>query len=156
MCRSSSWTGVFHQANWTPLPPPEFRAVVHEAVLAYSWVVDGNYTGTVGDLVLARADTVVWFDLPRHVVMRQIVWRTVRRIVTCEELWNGNRERLRNFFSLDEEESVIVWAWATHAMNRERLLVAQTEPAYQRLRLVRLRSRRQMNDFIDVLYLAPT
>jgi adenylate kinase family enzyme len=142
---------LFHQANWTPLPTPEFRAAVEEKIAAGSWVVDGNYTGSVGDLVLTRADTVVWLDLHRHVVMRQIVWRTVRRILIREELWNGNRERLRNFFSLDKKQSVIVWAWVTHRQNRRRFLAAQPQPAYQGLRFVRLRSRRQVDEFIDNL-----
>ena len=147
----ASWIqldALFHQADWSPLPKPEFRAAVGKMVSADSWVVDGNYTGTVGDLILARADTVVWFDLPRGVVMRQIVWRTVRRIATGEELWNGNRGRVRNFFSLDKEKSVIVWAWATHNENRARLLAARAQPAYQRLRVVRLGCRHQVDDFL--------
>lgn len=151
---SVSWVqldAIFHQANWTPLPRPEFRAAITEQVAADSWVIDGNYTGSVGDLVLARADTVVWLDLPRHVVMRQIILRTVRRILTREELWNGNRERPRNFFSLDKEQSVIVWAWVTHGQNRRRFLAAQDQPAYQGLRFVRLRSHRQIDEFVGNL-----
>jgi hypothetical protein len=28
------------------------------------WVLDGSYQGKLGDLVLHRADTIVWLDQP--------------------------------------------------------------------------------------------
>ena len=43
------------------------------AVTGERWVIDGNYTSQVKDLVWARADTVVWLDLPRRTVMRRII-----------------------------------------------------------------------------------
>ena len=87
--------GVFHQPGWTELPMKEFRRRVSEFVTeSDGWVVDGNYS-TVRDLVWGRADTVVWFDLPRYEVMRRLSWRTARRGVLRMELWNGNRETLR-------------------------------------------------------------
>ena len=63
-----------------------------EVVAGDGWVVDGNYS-VVRDLVWDRADTVVWLDLPRLVVVRRITTRSIRRVVWREELWNGNRER---------------------------------------------------------------
>ncbi len=30
------------------------------------------------------------------------------------ELWNGNRERLRDVLSLDPERSIVTWAWRMH------------------------------------------
>jgi adenylate kinase family enzyme len=106
---------VFHQPGWVPLPRDEFRQRVAAVVAGERWVIDGNYTSQVKDLVWARADTVVWLDLPRRTVMRRIIWRSFRRAAARTELWNGNRERWRNFFSMDKEESVIAWAWQTHA-----------------------------------------
>ena len=72
---------IFHQAGWTELAPDEFRRRVGAVVSADGWVVDGNYT-TVQDLDWARADTVVWLDLPRRLVMRRVVVRTLRRALT--------------------------------------------------------------------------
>jgi hypothetical protein len=59
-------------------------------------VIDGSYRGKLGDLVLEGADTVVWLDLPRRIWLPRLVVRTLRRAVLGEELWNGNRESLRN------------------------------------------------------------
>jgi adenylate kinase family enzyme len=139
---------VYHQAGWTPLDAGEFRARVAAAVAGERWVIDGGY-GVVRDLVWARADTVVWLDLPRRTVMRRVIWRTLRRIGLRVELWNGNRERWRNLFSLDQEESVIAWAWQTHAANRARYEAAMTDPVHGHMRFVRLRSPVSVRQFLQ-------
>ena len=56
---------VNHQADWEPLPTPEFRRRVAAAAACEGWVIDGGYS-KVRDIVWARADTVVWLDLPRR------------------------------------------------------------------------------------------
>jgi adenylate kinase family enzyme len=131
---------VFHQPGWVPLPREEFRERVAAAVAGERWVIDGNYTSQVKDLIWARADTVVWLDLPRRTVMRRIIWRSFRRAAGRTELWNGNREHWRNLFSLDKEESVIAWAWQTHAGKRARLEAAMADPGNSHLEFVRLTS----------------
>ncbi len=128
---------VYHQADWEPLPTPEFRRRVAAAAASEGWVIDGGYS-KVRDIVWARADTVVWLDLPRRTVMRRIIWRSFRRAAGRTELWNGNRERWRNFFALDKEESVIAWAWQTYASRRERYLTAMADPGNSHLEFVRL------------------
>jgi adenylate kinase family enzyme len=128
---------VFHQPGWTELPVPEFRDRVRSLVAGDGWVVDGNYSA-VQDLVWGRADTVVWLDLPRGVVTRRIVWRTVRRAARREVLWNGNRERWTNLMSTDPEKSVIAWSWRKHGEYREKYGAAAFDPAYSHLRFVRL------------------
>jgi adenylate kinase family enzyme len=138
---------VFHQPEWTPLPRDEFRARVERFAAQDGWVTDGNYS-SVQDLVWQRADTVAWLDLPRRLVMRRLLWRTVRRVMTREELWNGNRERWRAFFSLDPERSILVWAWTTHARNRARYLAASQDPANAHLTFVRLTSPRAVRRFL--------
>jgi adenylate kinase family enzyme len=131
---------IHHQPGWQPLPAAEFRSRVERVTATGSWVVDGNYSA-VRDLVWARADTVVWLDLPRRTVMRQIIWRTVRRVALRAELWNGNRERWRNLFARDPDESVIVWAWQRHSVYQARYLAMGTDPAWRHLTFIRIRSR---------------
>ena len=78
--------------NWTPCPGDEFRARVEEAISRDSWVVDGNYTGKLADLVLERSELVVWLDLPLRVTLPRLWRRTRRRMGEQTELWGGNRE----------------------------------------------------------------
>ena len=138
--------GVFHQAGWVPLDEDEFRRVVAAAAAGDGWVMDGNYSA-VRPVVWARADTVVWLDLPRRTVMRQVAWRTVRRAVTRQELWNGNREPLRNFLTWVPEDSVISWAWHNHGKYRDRYGAAAADPVNAHLTFVRLTSRRDDQAF---------
>jgi adenylate kinase family enzyme len=117
---------IHHLPGWEPIGAAEFRKAVGEIVDGDGWVIDGNYSA-VRDLVWARADTVIWFDLPRRTVIRQVLWRTIRRGVTREELWNGNRERLSSLFRLDPQESLVRWAWTRHRVYRERYSRAAAE-----------------------------
>jgi adenylate kinase family enzyme len=127
------------EANWKEAEPEVFRARVASATSAPQWTIDGGYS-RVRPLVWGRANMVVWLDYPRHVVMRRLIWRTVRRIVGKKELWNGNRESLRKaFFSKD---SIIVWAWTTHARNQQKFSEALHQPEYSHIEFVRLRSPR--------------
>jgi len=139
--------GVFHQPGWAPLPVGEFRARVAEFTAQDGWVTDGNYS-VVRGLIWERADTVAWLDLPRILVMRRLIWRTLRRMATRQELWNGNRESARNLFSLDPEKSIIVWAWTTHAANRDTYLAATQDPANAHLTFIRLTSPRAVRRFL--------
>lgn len=138
---------VFHQPNWEPLERELFRARVAQFIAADGWVVDGNYSA-VSDLVWQRADTVVWMDLPRRQIMRQLAARTIRRMITRTELWNGNTESLRNLLRLDPEESILLWAWTQHAKYVQRYGSAQRDPANRHLTFIRLRSRAEAARFL--------
>ncbi|HEY9377948.1 MAG TPA: hypothetical protein VIQ02_12730 [Jiangellaceae bacterium] len=136
---------IFHQPNWTPLPTDQFRERVAAVVAGDAWVVDGNYS-SVRDLVWQRADTVVWLDLPRSTVMRQLVARTLRRMASGEELWNTNRERWRSLFNADE--SIIAWAWIQHTKYRNRYAAAAQDPQFGHLTFIQLATRADIDRFV--------
>ncbi len=138
---------IFHQPGWTELATEAFLQRVDEVTCADGWVVDGNYSA-VRELVWRRADTVAWLDLPRRVVMRRLIGRTLGRVILRRELWNGNRERWRNLASLDPYTSVIAWAWTRHDRYRQRYVEAAGDPAWRHLRFVRLRSPREVEAFL--------
>lgn len=119
--------------NWTPRPDDEFRARVEDAISGDAWVVDGNYTGKLGELVLERADLVVWLDLPLRVTLRRLWTRTRRRRRDGTVLWGGNRENWRE--ALFSRESLFIYAVRTHRGRRRRY-----EQRLSRYELVRLRS----------------
>lgn len=87
---------LVHGPNWSETPDDELRAQVEPVLARSSWVIDGTYRSKLGTLVLDAADLVVWLDLPIRVWLPRLVRRTHRRIRTREELWNGNRETVRN------------------------------------------------------------
>lgn len=138
---------IFHQPGWTELDATEFRRRVGLLVADPRWVIDGNYT-QVRELIWARADTVVWLDLPRILVVRRVVWRTVRRAITRKPLWNGNRERLREALSWQPQRSIVRWSWTQHSVYRERYTAAMRDPAFGHLAFHRLRSPTEVRTFL--------
>ncbi len=138
---------VYHQAGWTTLPTPEFRARVDEFVRSDRWVIDGNYTSRVGDLLFRRADTVLWLRLPRRVVLRQVLQRTTARVLLRRQLWNGNRERLRAVWSRDPERSIVVWAWTMHDKYDDSYTALRAEAADDQ-HWLELRTRQDVRRFL--------
>jgi adenylate kinase family enzyme len=132
---------IHHQAGWTELDADELRRRVEPIVALEAWVVDGSYRGKLGDLVLERADTVVWLDLPRRVWLPRLLRRTVRRVVRREELWNGNRETLRGV--LFSRDSLLLYALRNERSRRERY-----PRELARFRVVRLRSQTEVDAFL--------
>lgn len=132
---------IHHLADWEPIDPDEFLALVTTITAREGWVIDGNYRSVVVDgPVWQHADTVVWLDLPRRRVIAQVTRRTLRRVLRRERLWNGNRERLRNLYAWDPNRSIVRWAWTQHAEYRERYGTAMASPTLDHLHFVRLRS----------------
>jgi len=139
---------IYHQAEWTQLEDEEFRQRVDHATRDGRWVVDGNYSA-IWAIVWNRADTVVWFDLPYLTVLGRTIRRTVRRTLTREELWNGNREPYSNLWSLNPEKSIIAWTATRHGKYRQRYADAALSPEWGHLRFVRLRSQREADGFLS-------
>jgi adenylate kinase family enzyme len=108
---------LHHGPGW--VPRPTFVAEVEAFSAEPEWVTEWQYS-VVRPLLAERADLVVWLDLPRSVVMRQVTRRTLRRWVRREELWNGNREPAP-WRILTDPEYVVRWAWNTHHLVEQRV-----------------------------------
>ena len=120
-----------HRPNWQPAPLQEFQAAAREFVADSEaghggWVVDGNYTHRAAGL-FDDADTYVWLDYSRAVVLSRMLRRTFARLVTRRELWNGNREELRNLLSANADRNVVLWSWQQHDVYREQYAAASTQ-----------------------------
>lgn len=141
---------LYHGPGWTEPEPDAFRRSVAEALDAArdGWVTCGNYSAVREEVVWPRADTVVVLDLSRTVVMRRVVARTLRRAVRREELWNGNREPLRNLYAWAPEQNIIRWAWVRHDVYRDRYRIAAQDPAHANLNFVFLRSPEEVDAFL--------
>ena len=135
------------EPNWTPAEPAVFRLRVEQALQSDRWVVDGNYS-KVRDLVWGRADTVIWLDYAFPIVFRRILFRTLWRGMTQQELWNGNRETLQQSFSQD---SMILWALKTYGRRRKEYPVLLGRSDYAHLNQLRLRSPKDANDWVSQL-----
>ena len=132
---------LFWGPNWTGCPRDEFRTRVEDAISSDAWVADGNYMGQLGDLVLERAELVVWLDLPLRVTFPRLWRRTRQRMRDRTELWAGNRETWREV--LFSRDSLFLWALRTNRQRR-----ARYEESLARYDFVRLRSARETQDWL--------
>ena len=145
------------EPHWTEAQDDVFRARLAAALdeadaSADGWTTDGNYK-QVRPLLWARADTVVWLDYPLPVILNRLLRRTVRRTLTQEELWSGNRERLVGaFFTRD---SILWWAITTYQRRRRDYPVLLARPEHAHLRVVHLRAPREADRWLLAGVLPP-
>jgi adenylate kinase family enzyme len=133
---------LFHGPDWTPRS--QFYADVQAFSACSAWVTEWQYD-SARDLLAERADLLVWLDLPRMTVMRQVIQRTVQRRLRRQALWNGNREPPLRTIATDADH-IVRWAWRTHADSTQR--ITATEQRHPQLVVVRLGSRREIRRWI--------
>lgn len=143
---------LFHQANWQPTPSAEFqrslRAAMAEADRATDgWTMCGNYRSASDGVGQDAADTIVWLDMPRSLIMRRVIWRTVSRAMTRQELWNGNREPMTNFYRWAPEKNIMRWAWVKYDDYRRENLTAMADGTWSHADVHHLRSPAQVERF---------
>lgn len=137
---------LFWNPHWVKTPPDEFRRRVAEAIVQERWAGGGNY-GTARDLVWQRADTLVWLDYPLLLILTRLFRRTVRRIISQEELWAGNRESFRNAFL--SRNSLFLWALQSNPKQRSAWPAELQKPEYAHLRVFRFHQPRETQNWLD-------
>jgi len=126
--------------HWTSADASELRARVTARIdHVDGWVADGNYLDEVSSMLWSSADVIVWLDLPRRTGFVRAVRRSSRRVMSRQELWNGNRETWR---VLTPSSLRALWRrWPDYPRRIETLLRA--DPSYAD-KLVRLSSQREI------------
>ena len=140
-----NWQPGWHDLN--SHDPDEFKRRVAEATARESWVLAGNYA-TVRPIYLPRVSHVVWLDYERSVVMRRVLWRSIKRVVDRQELWpgTGNRERLRDWLS---REHPIRWAWDT--FHDRRVRYREQFERLENVKLIHLRTPQEADAVVERL-----
>lgn len=105
---------IFWRPGWIESPADAFRAEIDRIAARPAWIIEGNYTVTA-DSRLARADTLVYLDVPAWLSLTRIL----RRIVTTHgrtrvDLTPGCPERLDLAF--------LRFTWTWNRLRRDRHL----------------------------------
>ena len=132
----------YYGPGWRPLSPIEWAERQRLLAAADRWVIDGNYAGTL-PLRLARADTVVFLDLPPLLCAWQVVrrWMLGRR-GSAPDLPPGLRPKLdRRFLAYV----------LTFRRRRRPALLAELARWEGRVTLVTLSSRRAATQLLGQL-----
>jgi len=130
--------------GWIEAPLDEFRGEVDRLTVASRWVLAGNYT-EVRDLVWARADTLVWLDLP----LAQVLWRSSLRGLqhwwTRAPICNGNRQTLSKI--VNGRDSLIGYTLLTFNARRREWPALLADFANGHLERSRLRSQAEIEEW---------
>jgi adenylate kinase family enzyme len=124
---------LHHGPNWTAASAEELRAQLAATLDdERGWVVDGNYDSKLGTLLWDRAELIVWLDLPLLSKFWRLAKRTTRRLLSREELWNGNRESLKE--ALWGGDALFPWAVRAHFRHRRSWPTLLAERPHVRLK----------------------
>ncbi|MFK8138784.1 MAG: AAA family ATPase [Bdellovibrionales bacterium] len=138
---------LFWKPNWEEASDQEFFSKIRDAIRSDQWVVDGNYSRTQS-ITLSEADTVVWIDLPFWQTFYQLIFRTLGRIRSKQELWEntGNKESLKMMFSRD---SILLWFFKTYHRNRKKYLKMMSDSSNGEIRFIHLKSNSEKKEFLQ-------
>jgi adenylate kinase family enzyme len=142
---------IHWQPNWTELDSDSLQQRVSTIVDQDRWIIDGNYE-SVRSMIWERADTILWLDYPFPIVFSRLLKRTVRRAVTQEDIWSGNRESMRRTLS---RESILLWCVKTYAMRRRQYAESIANPAHGHLQVIRFRHPREVEAWLATLASEP-
>lgn len=137
--------GVIHldaeywRPNWVETPKEEWRKKVEELCEGEEWVMDGNYSGTLG-VRLAACDTLVFLDLPRTLCL----WRVLKRAF---KFWNSVRPDMAYGCREKIDAEFVLWVWNYPKRTRPEVLKLIESVATAK-RIVRLRSRAEVEEFL--------
>jgi adenylate kinase family enzyme len=92
--------------GWVQMPQDEQVATFDRITGGDSWVLDSAYNAW-RHLAHERADLVVALDYARLTSLSRLLRRTMVRMVTREEVCNGNRESFREIFLA--RDSILLW-----------------------------------------------
>ena len=101
----------------------------------------------VRDLVWSHADTLIWLDYPFLLVLWRLFRPTLTRGLRREELWNGNRERLRDQFL--SRDSIFLWLFKSYWRRRRQVPELLARPEYAHLDVFRFRSPGETQRWLD-------
>jgi adenylate kinase family enzyme len=131
---------LHHGPNWESCGPDVLRDRVLAATEHGDWVTDSTYHTMLGNVIVERADLLVWLDLPVALVMWRLLRRTHVRNRDQVVLWNGNvepgwRETLR----------YLIWPSFKRAFENRREFPSR----YADVRVERLRSDAEVRAFLQ-------
>ena len=133
---------VHWKPGWTESPKDELRQAVEDVLKKESWIMDGNYGGTM-EMRLKSCDTVIFLDFPRAVCLYRVIKRRLTyRGTNRPDMTEGCHEKI------DFEFLHWVWTFPGRAKPEieERLKRFGREKT-----IIRLRSPRETEDFLRYL-----
>ena len=130
----------YWRAGWVEPETDEWIKIVNDLIERDSWIIDGNYGGTLARR-LAACDTVIFLDLPRTLCLWRVLVRSLRyRGRTRPDMAEGCDEQLTWEF--------VKWVWGYPRTRRPGVLKKLSELSAGQ-KVFRLRSTREVRRFLE-------
>ncbi len=130
----------YWRPGWVETPRDEWLQTVAELVDRDSWIIDGNYSGTL-DIRIRRCDTIVFLDLPRLLCLWRIMKRNLQyRRRQRPDMGKGCPEKIDREF--------VSWVWNFSRRSRPRVVELIREHSDGK-RVVWLRSKADVRKFLS-------
>ena len=130
---------LFWRPGWVKPAPEEWVQIVTGLTERESWILDGNYGGTL-DVRLQKCDTVVFLDLSRWLCL----WRIVKRALRYR---NQQRPAMAEGCPEKLDLEFVLWVWNYPRLTRPEVAKLLREQSDGK-QIVWLRSRRQVEKFL--------
>ncbi|WP_226530283.1 DNA topology modulation protein [Metabacillus niabensis] len=129
---------LFWKPNWVGVPKDEQTVVQYDLVKQESWIIDGNYGGTI-DIRLNASDTIIFLDIPRIICVYRAFKRMLQyRNKTRPDMGEGCEERFSfEFFK---------WIWEYPKTKRPKIL-NRLEQLSKKKEVIILKSPKEVDDF---------
>ena len=129
----------YWQSGWVEPSKDWWLAKVEDLIGRESWIIDGNYSGTLAQRIEA-SDTIIFLDLSPILCL----WRIVKRRVTYR---SGNRPDMAEGCSERFNLAFFEWVFNYSRRSRPKVLKLIRENS-SRKKIVWLRSRREVDSFL--------
>lgn len=130
----------FWKPGWVESPRDEWIQTVTELIDRESWIIDGNYSGTL-DLRLQKCDTIVFLDMPRLLCL----WRIVKRNLLYRR---GGRPDMAEGCLEKLDLEFVSWVWNYSRRSRPKIVRLIREHSKAK-RVVWLRSNADVERFLS-------
>jgi adenylate kinase family enzyme len=130
---------LFWSPNWTERPTPEWQELQKSLCAKLTWVMDGNYGGTM-DIRLTACDTIIFLDMPRTLCLRRVTKRFFKyRGKARPDMTQGCEERLTREF--------LLWVW-NYPKDRRPGILTRLETIKATKNVIVLKSPRAVQKFL--------
>jgi adenylate kinase family enzyme len=130
----------YWKTGWIETPKDIWIDTVKELIQGESWIMDGNYTGSL-DLRLAACDTVIFLNISRL----SCIWRVIKRKIIYN---NKNRPELANGCNEQLRVEFIKWIWSYPDEVRPKIL-KKLEKVSDNKKIIHLNNDIEVEDFIN-------
>ena len=129
---------LYWRPGWVETPKAEWLKILEEIVERDTWIMDGNYSGTL-ELRIRACDSVIFLDMPRRICL----WRVAKRLLLN---WNKTRPDMADNCRERFNPGFMLWIWGYRKRTRPKVLAMLRQSPGKNI--VVLRSQREIEEFL--------